>query len=313
MRAMSLSDRPATPSAGSTPSPIADSSSHSTRPRPGLADEPGADSKADANTNAPSPITLATKGLSVWYGRALALKDIHLEIPRNRITALIGPSGCGKSTLLRCFNRMNDLIPNARVEGEILFDGVDLNGRDIDPVAIRRRIGMVFQKPNPFPKSIYQNVAWGARINGYRGNLGDLVEHSLRRAALWDEVKDKLHSSGLDLSGGQQQRLCIARTLAVEPEVILMDEPCSALDPIATTRIEELMLDLKSEFTIVIVTHNMQQAKRASDMTSCLMLDEACAEQGQRTGVVAEFNTTERLFTNPRDKRTEDYITGRIG
>lgn len=303
MRAMSLSDRSAASSAASTPSPTADSA----RTAAAHQLEPAVDS------NAPSDITLATKGLSVWYGRSLALKDIHLEIPRNRITALIGPSGCGKSTLLRCFNRMNDLIPAARVEGEILFDGTDLNAREIDPVAIRRRIGMVFQKPNPFPKSIYQNVAWGARINGYRGNLDDLVEHSLRRAALWDEVKDKLHSSGLDLSGGQQQRLCIARTLAVEPEVILMDEPCSALDPIATTRIEELMLDLKSEFTIVIVTHNMQQAKRASDMTSCLMLDEASAEQGHRTGVIAEFNTTERLFTNPRDKRTEDYITGRIG
>ena len=212
-------------------------------------------------------------------GRRLALKDITIDIPRNQITALIGPSGCGKSTLLRCFNRMNDLIPGARMEGEIRFDGeLDLRRPTPTPVALRRRIGMVFQKPNPFPKSIYQNVAWGARINGYRGDMDELVERSLRRAALWDEVKDKLHRSGLDLSGGQQQRLCIARTLAVEPEVILMDEPCSALDPISTARVEDLMDDLKDEYTIVIVTHNMQQARRVSDMTACLMLDDGSTE-----------------------------------
>ena len=256
---------------------------------------------------------LSAQGLSVWYGSSLALRDVSIDIPRNRITALIGPSGCGKSTLLRCFNRMNDLIPGARTEGEILFDGLSIQGSVVDPVSLRRRIGMVFQKPNPFPKSIYNNVSWGAKINGFRGDMDELVERSLRRAALWDEVKDKLYRSGMELSGGQQQRLCIARTLAVEPEVILMDEPCSALDPIATARIEDLMDDLKDEYTIVIVTHNMQQARRASDMTACLMLDQSDAKEGRRTGVVAEFSPTEQLFTNPKDPRTEAYITGRIG
>ena len=255
---------------------------------------------------------LAARGLSVWYGTSLALRDVTIEIPRNRITALIGPSGCGKSTLLRCFNRMNDLIPQARVEGALLFDGEEINSPDTDAVALRRRVGMVFQKPNPFPKSIFQNVAWGARINGYKGDLEELVERCLKRAALWDEVKSKLHKSGLDLSGGQQQRLCIARTLAVQPEVILMDEPCSALDPIATAKVEDLMDQLASDYTIVIVTHNMQQAQRTSDFTACLMLDESLKE-GQRTGVIAEFSPTEILFTNPRDRRTEAYITGRIG
>jgi phosphate transport system ATP-binding protein len=259
-----------------------------------------------------APLVLSAHGLSVWYGLALALKSIDLEIPRNRITALIGPSGCGKSTLLRCFNRMNDLIPGCRMEGDLRFDGQDISLPDTDAVALRRRIGMVFQKPNPFPKSIYQNVAWGARINGYKGDMNELVERSLRRAALWDEVKDKLLRSGLELSGGQQQRLCIARTLAVEPEVILMDEPCSALDPISTARVEDLMDDLKDEYTIVIVTHNMQQARRVSDMTACLMLDES-AKDGHRTGVLAEFSATDLLFTNPKDSRTEAYITGRIG
>ncbi len=258
------------------------------------------------------PIILSANGLSVWYGASLALKDVTIEIPRNQITALIGPSGCGKSTLLRCFNRMNDLIPGFRMEGVITFDNEPISTPDTDAVSLRRRIGMVFQKPNPFPKSIYQNVAWGARINGFRGDMDELVERSLRRAALWDEVKNKLHRSGLELSGGQQQRLCIARTLAVEPEVILMDEPCSALDPISTARVENLMDDLKDEYTIVIVTHNMQQARRVSDMTACLMLDEA-AKDGHRIGVIAEFTDTDRLFTNPTDPRTEAYITGRIG
>ena len=261
------------------------------------------------------PVVLATENLRVWYGSSLALKDITIAIPRNRITALIGPSGCGKSTLLRCFNRMNDLIPGARMEGKITFDDQDLTESEVDPVALRRRIGMVFQKPNPFPKSIYQNVAWGARINGYKGDMDDLVERSLRRAALWDEVKSKLHRSGLELSGGQQQRLCIARTLAVEPEVILMDEPCSALDPISTARVEDLMDDLKADYTIVIVTHNMQQARRVSDLTACLMLDDIAVGNGNghRTGIIAEFSPTDRLFTNPTDPRTEAYITGRIG
>ena len=257
---------------------------------------------------------LATPRLSVWYGASLALKDITIDIPRNQITALIGPSGCGKSTLLRCFNRMNDLIPGARMEGEVRFDG-ERHHRPATstPSSLRRRIGMVFQKPNPFPKSIYQNVAWGARINGYRGDMDELVERSLRRAALWDEVKNKLHRSGLDLSGGQQQRLCIARTLAVEPEVILMDEPCSALDPISTARVEDLMDDLKNDYTIVIVTHNMQQARRISDMTACLMLD----DDGQGRPPHRHHRRVQRrptvLFTNPKDPRTEAYITGRIG
>jgi phosphate transport system ATP-binding protein len=255
---------------------------------------------------------LSTRNLRVWYGQSLALKDLTIEIPRNKITALIGPSGCGKSTLLRCFNRMNDLINGARMEGEIRFDGELISGPDIDTVSLRRRIGMVFQKPNPFPKSIYNNVAWGARVNGYRGEMDQLVERSLRRAALWEEVKNKLDRSGLELSGGQQQRLCIARTLAVEPEVILMDEPCSALDPISTARVEDLMDDLKRDYTIVIVTHNMQQARRVSDLTACLMLDEM-SEEGHRTGVLAEFSPTDVLFTNPKDRRTEAYITGRIG
>ncbi len=261
----------------------------------------------------PHTPVLATQNLQVWYGPSLALKDITIAIPRNRITALIGPSGCGKSTLLRCFNRMNDLIPGARMEGRITFDAQDIAAAEVDPVALRRRIGMVFQKPNPFPKSIYQNVAWGARINGYQGDMDDLVERSLRRAALWDEVKTKLHRSGMELSGGQQQRLCIARTLAVEPEVILMDEPCSALDPISTARVEDLMDDLKADYTIVIVTHNMQQARRVSDLTACLMLDDGAVNNGQRTGIIAEFSPTDRLFTNPVDPRTEAYITGRIG
>jgi phosphate transport system ATP-binding protein len=275
---------------------------------PGSAQAPATNGRSPA----PDPIVLSTRGLSVWYGPALAVKDISIDIPRNRITALIGPSGCGKSTLLRCFNRMNDLISGARTEGEVRFDGDLISGNDIDPVVLRRRIGMVFQKPNPFPKSIYNNVAWGARINGYRGDMDELVERSLRRAALWDEVKTKLNRSGLELSGGQQQRLCIARTLAVEPEVILMDEPCSALDPISTARVEDLMDDLKNDYTIVIVTHNMQQARRVSDMTACLMLDEA-SQEGHRTGVLSEFSPTDLLFTNPKDKRTEAYITGRIG
>jgi phosphate transport system ATP-binding protein len=293
---MSLPDSPVAPAADALPTPA-----------PAQAAEP-----ATAQGSAPGEVVLSANDLSVWYGQALALRDISIEIPRNRITALIGPSGCGKSTLLRCFNRMNDLIPGSRMRGEITFDGEPISTPDTDPVALRRRIGMVFQKPNPFPKTIYQNVAWGARINGYKGAMDDLVERSLRRAALWDEVKDKLHRSGLDLSGGQQQRLCIARTLAVEPEVILMDEPCSALDPISTARVEDLMDDLKDEYTIVIVTHNMQQARRISDMTACLMLDDA-ARDGQRIGIVAEFTATDILFTNPKDARTEAYITGRIG
>jgi len=251
---------------------------------------------------------LEARSVSVFYGRQEALRQVSLQVPRRHITALIGPSGCGKSTLLRCFNRMNDLIPGTRLEGQVFFEDLNIYDPNVDPVEVRRRIGMVFQKPNPFPKSIYDNVAWGARINGYRGDMDELVERSLRRAALWDEVKDDLRKSGLSLSGGQQQRLCIARALAIEPEVILMDEPCSALDPIATLKIEELMQELKREYTIVIVTHNMQQAARASDYTAMMMLVE-----GTRAGTVVEFGDTKEIFTNPRDKRTEDYITGRFG
>ena len=247
------------------------------------------------------------QALSAWYGTAQALRDITLDIPKHRVTAIIGPSGCGKSTLLRCLDRMNDLIPGFRAAGRITYHGEDINGPEADPVILRRNIGMVFQKPNPFPKSVFDNVAFGPRINGYTGDLRALVEESLRRAALWDEVKDKLGASGLALSGGQQQRLCIARALAVEPDVLLMDEPCSALDPIATYRIEELITDLARDYSIVIVTHNMQQASRVSDMTAFLLAGE------ERTGELVEFGATRDLFTTPTDERTEAYITGRFG
>ena len=252
--------------------------------------------------------------LNVYYGNFRAVRDVDLTINRNEITALIGPSGCGKSTVLRCFNRMNDLIENARVEGTINYHGVNLYDRDIDPVEVRRRIGMVFQKPNPFPKSIYDNIAFGPRLNGIKkkSELDDIVERSLRGAALWDEVKDRLKASALGMSGGQQQRLCIARTIATEPEVILMDEPCSALDPIATARIEDLMQDLKSRFTILIVTHNMQQAARVSDRTAFFSV-EVNNESDTRTGVLVEFDDTEKIFSNPSDERTENYVTGRFG
>ena len=253
------------------------------------------------------PMAMATRDLAVHYAAFLAVRGVDLAVARNKITALIGPSGCGKSTVLRCFNRMNDLIPTARVSGMVELDGVDIYASDIDPVEVRRKVGMVFQKPNPFPKTIYENVAWGARINGFRGRMDDLVEDALQRAALWDEVKDKLQASGLSLSGGQQQRLCIARAIAVRPEIILMDEPCSALDPIATLRIEELMQTLKSDYTIVIVTHNMQQAARASDYTAFFSVG------SQRDGYLVEFGPTAELFTNQVDPRTEDYITGRFG
>ena len=252
------------------------------------------------------------EGVSVRYGDNVAVKDVHLDIPQNEIVAFIGPSGCGKSTLLRCLNRMNDLVPEAVVGGAIRYHGHDIYADEVDPVEVRRRIGMVFQKPNPFPKSIYDNVAFGARVNGFEGDLDDLVEQSLRAAALWDEVKDKLHDSAYALSGGQQQRLCIARTIAVEPDVILMDEPCSALDPIATLRIEDLMRELREDYTIVIVTHNMQQAARISDRTAFLTLDVDEAS-GDRAGIVVEYDLTDRIFTQATDPRTEAYITGRFG
>ncbi len=262
---------------------------------------------APTETPAPRETVFELRDLSCYYGSFRAVRDIGLSIERNRITAIIGPSGCGKSTLLRSFNRMNDLVPGARVEGQILYHGVDLYADGVDPVEVRRRIGMVFQKPNPFPKSIYDNVAFGPRVAGYRGDMRALVEESLRRAALWDEVKDKLKSPGTSLSGGQQQRLCIARAIAVEPDVILMDEPCSALDPIATLRIEELMRELRENYTIVIVTHNMQQAARASDTTVFLTMGE------DRAGHLVEMAPTEQLFTRPQNEVTEQYITGRFG
>ena len=247
------------------------------------------------------------RDLSFWYGSKPALADVTMAFPVNRVTALIGPSGCGKSTLLRCLNRMNELIPGVRLTGEVTYHSQDIYASDIDPVEVRRRIGMVFQKPNPFPKSIYDNVAFGARVNGYRGDMDELVERSLKQAALFDEVKDDLRKSGLALSGGQQQRLCIARTLAVGPDVILMDEPCSALDPIATLKIEDLIRELVEDFTIIIVTHNMQQAARVSDFTAFMLAGEDGA------GRLIEYGPTEKVFTNPEEQRTEDYITGRFG
>jgi phosphate transport system ATP-binding protein len=253
---------------------------------------------------------LEARNMNIFYGGFRAVRDINLPIEPRRITALIGPSGCGKSTVLRAFNRMNDLIPGARVEGEVLFHERNLYDESVDVVEVRRYIGMVFQKPNPFPKSIYDNVAFGPRINGWQGSkseMDDLVESCLRRAVLWDEVKDKLKASGLSLSGGQQQRLCIARALSIEPEVILMDEPCSALDPISTLKIEELMFELRRHYTIVIVTHNMQQAARASDRTAFFMIDD------ERAGTLVEYGDTNQIFTDPRDRRTEEYITGRFG
>jgi phosphate transport system ATP-binding protein len=248
--------------------------------------------------------------LRVSYGSNVAVDGVSLEIYRNYVTAFIGPSGCGKSTLIRCFDRLNDLIPSAKVEGRILYHGEDLYGPQVDPVEVRRLIGMVFQKPNPFPKSIYDNVAFGPRVLGMTDGLAERVERALDQAALWDEVKGRLKDSALSLSGGQQQRLCIARALAVEPEVILMDEPASALDPISTTRIEDLMHELKRQYTIVIVTHNMQQAARVADMTAFFSVD---VSQGDRRGILVEYDTTARIFTQPSDKRTEDYVTGRFG
>jgi phosphate transport system ATP-binding protein len=251
-------------------------------------------------------------GVSVFYGDYEAVRGVDLDIGRNQITALIGPSGCGKSTVIRCFNRMNDLIPTARVSGKISYHDRDLYGDDVDPIEVRRRVGMVFQKPNPFPKSIYDNIAYGPRVNGMKvRSMDDVVEEALTGAALWDEVKDKLKESALALSGGQQQRLCIARTIAVKPEVVLMDEPCSALDPIATARIEDLMQELVKDYTIIIVTHNMQQAARVSDRTAFFTAD--VDDKGVRHGRLVEYDLTRKLFTNPSDKRTEDYISGRFG
>ena len=256
----------------------------------------------------PEDAVFRLRDVGLWYGAKHAISDINLDIPVNRVTALIGPSGCGKSSLLRCLNRMNDLIPSARVEGTVEYRGADIYARNVDPVEVRRRIGMVFQKPNPFPKSIQDNVVFGAKVNGIEGNSREIAERALKQAALWDEVKNDLKMSGLELSGGQQQRLCIARALAVQPDVILMDEPCSALDPIATLKIEDLIRELVKEYTIIIVTHNMQQAARVSDYTAFLL-----AQEHGLNGTLIEYGPTNEIFTQPREQRTEDYITGRFG
>jgi phosphate transport system ATP-binding protein len=263
------------------------------------------------STTQDTQTVLRTEALNVYYGKFLALKDIYMDIPKNQVTAFIGPSGCGKSTLLRCFNRLNDLIDVFRAEGKVLYNGENLYAPKIDPVEVRRRIGMVFQKPNPFPKSIYENIAFGARINGFKGNMDELVERSLKGAALWDEVKDKLTQSGLSISGGQQQRLCIARAIAVQPDVILMDEPCSALDPISTLQVEDLIKELKEQFTVVIVTHNMQQASRVSDITGFFNVQ--TGETGGRTGYLVEYDRTEKIFQNPQQQDTKEYISGKFG
>ncbi|MBW3537657.1 MAG: phosphate ABC transporter ATP-binding protein PstB [Actinobacteria bacterium] len=285
------------------------------RPSIAAVPDPAKGRAREAGENADSDIEEAVfslDGVTVRYGDLAAVQGVTLDIAPNQITALIGPSGCGKSTLIRSLNRMNDLIPEARVEGSITYHGIDLYGKDVDPVEVRRRVGMVFQKPNPFPKSIYDNVAFGPRVNGSpKGDLAEIVERSLRQAALWDEVKDKLRQSAMALSGGQQQRLCIARALAVSPDVILMDEPCSALDPISTARIEDLMDELKSDYTIVIVTHNMQQAARVSQRTAFFTTE--VDDAGRRCGTLVEYDDTDSIFTSPGDKRTEDYITGRFG
>ena len=255
---------------------------------------------------------LSLQNATISYGSNEAVKNVFCDIPKGKVTAFIGPSGCGKSTVLRALNRMNDLIEGCTLKGRVLFDGVDLYGPNVDPVEVRRRIGMVFQQPNPFPKSIYENIAFGARINGYTGEMDELVERSLRQAAVWDECKDKLNESGYSLSGGQQQRLCIARTIAIQPEVILMDEPCSALDPISTLKIEETMHELKKSFTIVIVTHNMQQAVRVSDMTAFFNAESVEGGTG-KVGYLVEFNETEKIFNSPQQQVTQDYVSGRFG
>ena len=259
-----------------------------------------------------APVIFDCRDVDVFYGDKQAVRDVTLALRQKEITALIGPSGCGKSTFIRCLNRMNDLIPGARVHGEVLYHGVDLYGPDVDPVQVRKRIGMVFQKPNPFPKSIYDNVAFGPRVVGMKGDIDDIVEGALKRAALWDEVKDRLKTNAFGMSGGQQQRLCIARALATQPDVLLMDEPCSALDPISTGKIEELMEQLKADYSIVIVTHNMQQAARVSDKTAFFTV-ELDSKDAHRIGFVVEYDDTAKMFSNPSDRRTEDYVTGKFG
>ncbi len=264
--------------------------------------------EARPEPKAPRQAIFKLEGVNVLYGEKAAVRDVEVDIARNEITALIGPSGCGKSTLIRCLNRMNDLIPTARVEGRVVYHGQDLYAPEVDAVEVRKRIGMVFQKPNPFPKSIYDNIAFGPRVLGMKGDMDEIVEQALRHAAVWDEVKDRLRTNAFGMSGGQQQRLCIARCLAVEPDVILMDEPCSALDPISTGKIEDLMLELRKEYSIVIVTHNMQQAARVSDRTAFFTVDPE-----DRVGRLVEYDDTETIFTNPSDPRTEAYVTGKVG
>ncbi len=277
-----------------------------------MTDLPVVESSAPSRDREANRVVFAIEDLDVYYGDFRAVRGVNLDIRENEITAFIGPSGCGKSTVLRCLNRMNDLVEIARVDGTIRYHGVDLYDRKVDPVEVRRRVGMVFQKANPFPKSIYENIAFGPRISGYKGDMDELVERSLTQAALWDEVKDRLKESGLGMSGGQQQRLCIARALATNPDVLLMDEPCSALDPIATGRIEDLIQELKSDYTVVIVTHNMQQAARVSDRTA-FFTAQLDSDNDRRTGLLVEFDDTENIFSNPRDERTENYVTGRFG
>ena len=274
-----------------------------------MIDKLGPKSKKSLNT---SNISVSLDNVSIKYGNSLAVKNIFCDIKKNQVTSFIGPSGCGKSTVIRAINRMNDLIENCKLSGSVIFEGTDIYAEDIDPVEVRRRIGMVFQQPNPFPKSIYENIAFGARINGYTGNMDELVERSLRQAAVWDECKDKLKDSGYSLSGGQQQRLCIARTIAIQPEVILMDEPCSALDPISTLKIEETMHELKKSFTIVIVTHNMQQAVRVSDETAFFNA-ETVENRSGKVGYLVEFNDTQSIFNSPQQQATQDYVSGRFG
>ena len=258
-------------------------------------------------------ISISLDNVSIKYGNSLAVKNIFCDIKKNQVTSFIGPSGCGKSTVIRAINRMNDLIEGCKLSGSVIFEGTDIYAEDIDPVEVRRRIGMVFQQPNPFPKSIYENIAFGARVNGYRGDMDQLVEESLIKAAVWDECKDKLNESGYSLSGGQQQRLCIARTIAIEPDVILMDEPCSALDPLSTLKIEETIHELKKNFTIVIVTHNMQQANRVSDFTAFFNTEKKGKDLGGKVGFLVEFSKTKNMFNSPKQKSTQDYISGKFG
>ncbi len=289
---------------------------HVTTTEPGrgtnVSNRPEVQTSSPTRDREASRIVFDIDSLDVYYGDFRAVHDVDLDIREHEITAFIGPSGCGKSTVLRCLNRMNDLIESARIEGSIKYHGVDLYDRKVDPVEVRRRVGMVFQKANPFPKSIYENIAFGPRISGYKGDMDELVERSLTQAALWDEVKDRLKESGLGMSGGQQQRLCIARALATSPDVLLMDEPCSALDPIATGRIEDLIQELKDQYTVVIVTHNMQQAARVSDRTA-FFTAQMESDSDRRTGLLVEFDNTENIFSNPQDERTENYVTGRFG